>query len=74
MELAEKGVRVNAVCPSFIDTVFHAVNDLERGGNEYAALVEANINAHPLERIGYTKDCVNAIAFLAKDSSSFLTG
>ncbi|XP_055299815.1 3-oxoacyl-[acyl-carrier-protein] reductase FabG-like [Sitodiplosis mosellana] len=73
MELAPKEVRVNAVVPSFIDTDFYAGHGLERGGDEYSALVEANINAHPLERIGYTKDCVNAIAFLAKDSSNFIT-
>lgn len=29
---------------------------------------------HPLQRVGYTKDCVNAIAFVAKDDSSFITG
>lgn len=74
MELAEKGIRVNSVNPGFIDTDFHARDGLERGGDEYAVLVEANISAHPLERIGYTKDCVNAIAFLAKENSSFITG
>ena len=75
MELAPKGVRVNAVNLSFIDTDFYAGgHGLERGGDEYAVLVETNVNAHPLERIGYTKDCVNSIAFLAKNKSNFITG
>lgn len=75
IELAPKEVRVNAVNLSFIDTDFYAVgHGLERGGDEYAALVEANVDAHPLQRIGYTKDCVNAIAFLAKNNSNFITG
>lgn len=74
MELADRGIRVNSINPSFIDTDFHTSDGIERGGDEYVALVERNSSASPLDRIGYAKDCVNAIAFLAKESSSFITG
>lgn len=74
MELAGKGVRVNSINPCFIDTNFHTSDGIEIGGDEYADLVERNSSANPLERIGYSKDCVNAIAFLAKESSNFITG
>lgn len=74
MELAAKGVRVNSINPSFIDTNFHTSDGIERGGDEYAALVERNSSANPLDRIGYCKDCVNSIAFLANDKAGFITG
>ncbi|XP_031626570.1 uncharacterized protein LOC116342906 [Contarinia nasturtii] len=73
LHLAEKGVRVNSINLSFIDTDFYTRGGLEKNCDEYADLVERNIKAHPLDRIGYTKDCVNAIAFLAKDRSNFIT-
>lgn len=37
-------------------------------------MVNRSALTHPLGRVGQTEDCVNAIAFLASDSSNFLTG
>lgn len=74
MELAGKGVRVNTVNPAFIDTDFHCRDGVERGDDAYTDIVERSSHTHPLGRVGQPDDCVNAIAFLAKDSSNFLTG
>lgn len=74
MELASKGVRVNTVNPAFIDTDFHCRSGVEKDGDDYREIVEKSSLTHPLGRVGQPDDCVNAIAFLAKDSSNFLTG
>lgn len=74
MELAAKGVRVNSVNPGFIETDFYNCFGAEVGSDAYNALASKAGSNHPVQRIGYTDDCVNAIAFLAKDSSSFVTG
>lgn len=52
----------------------HCRAEIDRDGDEYKDIVERSILTHPLGRVGQTDDCVNAIAFLANDSSSFLTG
>lgn len=62
------------VYSGFIDTDFHISGTIERGNDEYNTLVENFSNMHPIGHVGEAKDCVNAIAFLAKGSSSFITG
>ncbi|XP_055301431.1 uncharacterized oxidoreductase TM_0325-like [Sitodiplosis mosellana] len=75
IDLADKGVRVNALNPAFIDTNFLTVAiGIEKDDDAYAEVVENMTKTHPIGRIGSTHDCVNAISFLAKDSSSFVTG
>lgn len=71
LELSKYGIRVNSVNPGFIDTDFHGV---DRNSEEYNALVEANNQIHPLGRVGKTEEVVNAIAFLASEKASFVTG
>jgi len=60
------GVRVNAVAPSVIRTRLSAL--LWEGIEEYTAA------AHPLQRIGEPEDVANAIAFLASEEASWITG
>lgn len=57
-----------------IDTDFHDSYGLEKNGPEYQAVMESFAQMHPIGRIGQVSDCVNAIAFLAKDDSNFITG
>ncbi|XP_031626766.1 uncharacterized protein LOC116343033 [Contarinia nasturtii] len=71
MEVAKKGVRCNSVNPGFIDTDFHG---FERNSEEYASLMQANIEMHPIGRVGQSEDIVDAIAFLASEKASFVTG
>lgn len=59
------------IIQGFIDTDFH---HLDRNSPEYAALAEKGKAWHPIGRIGQLDDCVNAIAFLAHEKASFITG
>lgn len=75
MDLAQKGVRVNSVNPGFIDTDFHTVAcGIKRDNDDYATMLELNSVKHPMQRVGQSEDCVNAIAFLADENASFITG
>ena len=72
LELAPKGVRVNAIDPGVIRSNLH-----RRGGMDeeaYAAFVEHSRTTHPLGRIGEPEEAAELIAFLATDRSSWITG
>lgn len=70
IELAEKGVRVNSINPATIETgFFHA-----SGVDHPEAIIGFMSKNHPVGRNGTVKDCVNAIAFMANEENSFITG
>ncbi|MFL5768866.1 MAG: SDR family NAD(P)-dependent oxidoreductase [Chloroflexota bacterium] len=71
VELADKGIRVNAVAPGTIRT--EAVRRLpdQPGGAEYIEEIRKN---HPMGRLGEPEEVAKAIAFLASDDASFITG
>jgi 3-oxoacyl-[acyl-carrier protein] reductase len=65
-ELASRGVRVNAVAPGYVDT------DMTGALPETArAKLQEMI---PLARIGTAQDIASAVAFLASDLASYVTG
>lgn len=72
VEWAPLGIRVNSVHPGFIDTpmVSNALADREDGNEMRVALM----NAHPIGRFGVPREIADAIAFLASDDASFITG
>jgi len=68
LELAPEGIRVNAISPGAVDTPLSA----DATGN---ARVNAAFNAAiPLGRFGQPEEIASAIAFLAADEASFITG
>ncbi|MFF1920913.1 SDR family oxidoreductase [Streptomyces sp. NPDC058221] len=68
MELAPRGIRVNAVSPGMIDTPVYSRMGISR---ETLELWSADI---PLGRVGLPTDIAQAVAFLASDASSYITG
>jgi NAD(P)-dependent dehydrogenase (short-subunit alcohol dehydrogenase family) len=72
LELAAKGVRVNAVNPGVVVTEIH-----KRGGmntEAYAAFLEHSKTTHPLGRTGRPEDIAALVLFLASDEASWITG
>jgi 2-hydroxycyclohexanecarboxyl-CoA dehydrogenase len=68
-EMARHRVNVNCVCPGPTDT---ALFDEVTGGND--KLREALIRAIPFRRLAEPSDLANAVAFLASDEASYITG
>ena len=72
LELAAKGVRVNAVNPGVVVTEIH-----RRGGmaeERYAGFLEHSKTTHPLGRVGSAAEVAELILFLASDRASWITG
>ena len=65
-ELAPRGITVNCVAPGFIDT------DMTKAMTDKAK--EATLTTIPLKRMGTPEDVANAVAFLASDFASYITG
>jgi NAD(P)-dependent dehydrogenase (short-subunit alcohol dehydrogenase family) len=71
-ELAADGIRVNSVCPGWIDTPFNQpAIDFMGGREKQHALVRSSV---PLGLQGTPEQVAPGIAFLASDSSSYITG
>jgi NAD(P)-dependent dehydrogenase (short-subunit alcohol dehydrogenase family) len=71
VEWAARGIRVNAVAPGTIRTDA-LVSLLETP--EGQAYVEEIEGRHPIGRLGEPREVAEAIAFLASDAASFITG
>ena len=69
LECAKTGIRVNAVCPGFIDT---PIVDLLTGGDAERRSVTAA--RHPLGRLGTAEEVAEAVIWLCSESASFITG
>lgn len=66
LEAAHHGVRVNAVCPGYIDTPLLA--GLDESHRQFL------IGLHPLGRLGRPDEVASATLFLLSDEASFVTG
>jgi NAD(P)-dependent dehydrogenase (short-subunit alcohol dehydrogenase family) len=68
VDLAPMGIRVNSICPTFIETDMTrpSLND-----KAFSSFVRSKIK---LGRLGVVEDLMGAIVFLASDASSLMTG
>jgi len=72
LDYAADGIRVNALCPGWIDTPFNAPYEAQLGGRE--ALEKVIRDQVPMGRFGRVEEIAQAILFLCSDQSSFITG
>jgi NAD(P)-dependent dehydrogenase (short-subunit alcohol dehydrogenase family) len=72
LELASRHIRVNCICPGYIDT--RLWDEYLRSSANPAALAEQTTALHPVGRRGMPADVGEAALFLASDSSAFITG
>ena len=72
LELAPKGVRVNAVNPGVVVTSLHRSGGMSE--EAYAAFLEHSKTTHPLGRVGEAEEVASLIYFLASDRASWITG
>jgi len=71
IELAPKNIRVNAICPGWVDTSFNDSNIEFMGGR---AVQEASVAATvPLGRQGRPEEMAPMFVYLASDESSYVT-
>ncbi|RXD05092.1 SDR family oxidoreductase [Sphingomonas sp. UV9] len=76
-DLAQHRIRVNAVVPGFIVTnIFTRALELDEDKTSKADAMIAHIaaDAQPIRRPGTGEDIAAAVAFLASDDASFITG
>lgn len=69
LELARRGVRVNAVCPGFTETPM--VDTLMSLSKQMAEQV---VTANPMKRLGHPEEVADAVVWLCSDAASFVTG
>ena len=72
LELAAKGIRVNAVNPGVVVTGLHRAGGMN--DEAYAAFLEHSKTTHPLGRVGQADEIADLIYFLASDRAGWITG
>jgi NAD(P)-dependent dehydrogenase (short-subunit alcohol dehydrogenase family) len=72
LDLAPKGVRVNAVNPGVVVTNLHRRSGFDE--LKYAAFLEHSKSTHPLGRVGAPEEVAELIYFLAGEKAGWITG
>lgn len=76
-DLAKHNIRMNAICPGFIQTnIFTTALDVPEDKREEAKKIIFEISNHtqPVKRGGQPDDIANMVAFLASKEAGFITG
>ncbi len=67
-----EGIRVNAVCPGYIDTPM--LRSFFQGHGDIASLESAVRDVHPTRRYGTPEDVANLVYWLASDEARYASG
>jgi len=70
LEYATEGIRVNAICPGFIDTPLLA----DAGITNHEDVKRYITDLHPLKRLGKSEEIASGFIFLACEDGLFITG
>jgi NAD(P)-dependent dehydrogenase (short-subunit alcohol dehydrogenase family) len=70
LELAPENVRVNCLCPGYIDTPSSQAQNTATGGQIDRFVTKAT----PLGRIGTVRECASSILYLASNDATYCTG
>jgi NAD(P)-dependent dehydrogenase (short-subunit alcohol dehydrogenase family) len=72
LELAPRGIRVNAVNPGVVITNLHRRSGMTE--EHYSAFLERSRETHPLGRAGDPNEIAELIYFLSSDAAAWITG
>jgi NAD(P)-dependent dehydrogenase (short-subunit alcohol dehydrogenase family) len=72
LDVARYGIRVNALCPGWVDTPFNDPYTKQLGGRK--ALEHAISNIVPMGRFATAAEIAEVILFMVSDRSSYMTG
>jgi NAD(P)-dependent dehydrogenase (short-subunit alcohol dehydrogenase family) len=72
LELSSRRIRVNCICPGYIDT--RLWEEYLRHSRDPKAVADQTTALHPVARRGLPADVGEAALFLASESSAFITG
>ncbi|MEI6349143.1 MAG: SDR family oxidoreductase [Bacteroidota bacterium] len=70
LEYATDGIRINAICPGFIETPLLS----NAGITKDSDLEKYIVGLHPMKRLGKSEEIASSFIFLASNESSFITG
>jgi NAD(P)-dependent dehydrogenase (short-subunit alcohol dehydrogenase family) len=72
LEVANRGIRVNAVCPGYVETPM--VMDRGLGAGRDPAKLAEIVDRQPIRRLGRPEEVAEAILWLCSDASSLVNG
>lgn len=74
LDLAERRIRVNCICPGTVLTPLMETMIRERGNGDLERGIEMTVSKYPLGRLGEPEDIARVALFLAGDDAAFVTG
>jgi NAD(P)-dependent dehydrogenase (short-subunit alcohol dehydrogenase family) len=72
LEVASKGVRVNAINPGVVVTNLHKASGMNDA--QYESFLEHSKSTHPLGRAGSPEEVAELVLFLASENAGWITG